>query len=1688
MKLEFCTILLFVLLPAIAFGLQPIDSDAIVSLLSSDAVSVSLSFDLADVTRSNVTEDSKTYTMHAMTDAGSTYEYGKPQLPAITRFVVVPPDVGLRLAVESSTPRIVPADHPPALFLDEDFPQPDKPYNDRLPVGSPTPTPLSVYPLDIASMGGPVVIRGVRLVTVTTHPVQYDPASNSYIYHDNIQTDIVFTDEEPVNPAYVPSRRYRSPHLLKFLKSLAINADDVGRDDPSDEAPYVGHCLVVAHENCVEYAAPYIEWRRKSGWKMEWLSLSNNDARSVNTVKREIQNVYDEYLENGIDPFDHIFIIGDLRRYWGNGPQPQWVLEHADGPQSDWDYACLEGNDNHADVGISRWASGSPEMLRLNSLRHFAYAAEPPMEEPDWFTRGAVYAQRWGGNYHISLATNVQWGITVLKNLGFEDVNTHINLSQNDRGGGIVGPFIRDQYNARTNVMIGRAQNGYFSRGLPGVEDNDVFPIDIYLGGHQEVSAYSLLRSGTVEHPKGAVAVTTSYGNPSTIVNSILWLEIVSGFLQHDMTFGWSQLKGLIGPVEYFQGFEPIGRYYRDLTTFLGDPALQYWKGVPLTVEAEFDDIISANPGHYNVTVNSDDGNVEGALVTLYAPGDMPDFDDDDYAAYTDMQKWTERTDEDGAARFFFDDDIELIEGTPLYVTVSGRELLPFMERADIEQLSAEMKVAEFSFIEVEGNDNREINPGETILLSVTGVIIGDEDLNDVTATVTSESPWIEIVEGELSFGDCDADEEIDCAEPIEIRISESCPDGESRSATKPRLLVQFNDGEDSWSSWLELSPVAPDFEADDEVENMVIPRDNRVREFNLRIENIGGQDATGFTAVLRSRSFGISIVQDSAHYPATEAGESNQVDGDPFRIKGRSEAFPGGEVEMMLVCRLENGFVDTARFSIQVGEEIDDGPIGPDDFGYYCLDDTDNWIIAPTYNWIEISREEIERDYNGVSCNFEGDSPQNIGEATVVDLGFSTEFYGRSYEEITICSNGYILMGDQEEGINFQNWPLDRGFGSGCGVLAPFWDWLEIGNGAQVYHYHDEEAGRFIVEWYELNHRDDNDDELTFEAVLYDKDMHPSISGSQKILFQYRTVEDIHGEGRGRNWTNRVPYASVGISSPDGTTGINYCFNDIYPDGAERIEAERALIFTTDLAYKEGIIYGSISDEESGDPIEDATILTDYNYHAVSDVNGNWRIDDARADHEFSITVTKSGFNDISRDGLIVGEEDSLEIDFALLHPEFRLSEERIDIRVQIGSTEEVPLTIINDGNGELRWMVLDANEIEPFDHLESVTIDGIGSEVVSGVIFAGNRFYVSAGNYRGANFIYILTREGVVIDSVRQFGLSRYGMTDMTYDGELIWGGDDRTLYGFTPQGERVEQFNVPIRPLKAVTWDSDRSVFWTCSDQTAIYSFDRDGQEISQIPRHGFRITGLCYWSNDPDGYPLYIFHRVGVDGHTLHKINPDNGDTTFVTVLEPEEGGIPAGACFSTKFDIFSRLMMNVTTNSGEDQQDVINIWHVANDTDWLTLSPSEEGTIPADGTQDLILEFNAPMDTATYYSELMFQHNADGGEYLLPITINVALDIQEDYTADTPAQFELFEPYPNPFNSITTIGFNIDRSHQTVLTIHDISGRTLSRLYDAVPTVGYHRINWNASELPSGIYLLRIESEGRYQIMKIALIR
>jgi len=81
---------------------------------------------------------------------------------------------------------------------------------------------------------------------------------------------------------------------------------------------------------------------------------------------------------------------------------------------------------------------------------------------------------------------------------------------------------------------------------------------------------------------------------------------------------------------------------------------------------------------------------------------------------------------------------------------------------------------------------------------------------------------------------------------------------------------------------------------------------------------------------------------------------------------------------------------------------------------------------------------------------------------------------------------------------------------------------------------------------------------------------------------------------------------------------------------------------------------------------------------------------------------------------------------------------------------------------------------------------------------------------------------------------------------------------------------------------------------------------------------------------------------------------------------------------------------------------------------------------------------------------------------------------------------LNQNYPNPFNAATKISFYLYEATSVSLKIYDVLGRVVETLIEGPMSAGYHDIEWNSLNLPSGIYICRLESNGYTKTIKMLL--
>ena len=160
--------------------------------------------------------------------------------------------------------------------------------------------------------------------------------------------------------------------------------------------------------------------------------------------------------------------------------------------------------------------------------------------------------------------------------------------------------------------------------------------------------------------------------------------------------------------------------------------------------------------------------------------------------------------------------------------------------------------------------------------------------------------------------------------------------------------------------------------------------------------------------------------------------------------------------------------------------------------------------------------------------------------------------------------------------------------------------------------------------------------------------------------------------------------------------------------------------------------------------------------------------------------------------------------------------------------------------------------------------------------------------------------------------------------------------------------------------------------------------------------------------------------------------------------------------------------------------------------WMKFKTEEETIKELKGNEEgttlfkFSVEKEAPVKEETV---LIFKvTNSRGESWNKEITVSVS----------APNKFELNQNYPNPFNPTTTISYTIPANLQEIanverlaksfykvtLKIYDILGREVETLFSEVQKPGYYKVEWNANNYASGMYVYQLMLNGNTSNQKV----
>ncbi|MBP3193143.1 DUF2334 domain-containing protein [Natronogracilivirga saccharolytica] len=122
-----------------------------------------------------------------------------------------------------------------------------------------------------------------------------------------------------------------------------------------------------------------------------------------------------------------------------------------------------------------------------------------------------------------------------------------------------------------------------------------------------------------------------------------------------------------------------------------------------------------------------------------------------------------------------------------------------------------------------------------------------------------------------------------------------------------------------------------------------------------------------------------------------------------------------------------------------------------------------------------------------------------------------------------------------------------------------------------------------------------------------------------------------------------------------------------------------------------------------------------------------------------------------------------------------------------------------------------------------------------------------------------------------------------------------------------------------------------------------------------------------------------------------------------------------------------------------------------------------------------------------------------GDRIRFVTLTEAADIlydreptsagdDQEFASELPDNVRVGDNYPNPFNPETTIRYELPASMNARLEVFDALGRKVTLLKDEMHSAGNHEVIFDASGLPSGVYMYRLVTSGQTQTGRMLLVK
>ena len=912
--------------------------------------------------------------------------------------------------------------------------------------------------------------------------------------------------------------------------------------------------LIIAPDgdNIFSLMTPLINWKKLKGYQVYYYQL-NQIGYSSTEIKAFIQDAYDNW-EN---PPNYVCIIGDADGVYAV-PTFTENLSIYNG-ESDHPYTLLEGNDNISDIAIGRLSMRSLSDLATIINKIINYEQYPYISNTNWFEKGLCV-----GDPSISGSSTVitnQLIAELMLHNGFDEVAEvyqypFVNQIENIINSGV------SFYNYRGFA----GSSGWEKDGADNLNNGYMLPVvsvitcdtGSFLEDEQSISE-NFLKAGSISIPKGGIAgIGMSTQGTHTMFNNCLDYGLYHALFVE-------KIENLGDVINYSKNnlwfnYPHNPNNYVDIFShwinLMGDPTLTVWTATPQPLTIDNNLNIPWGQNFLDINVSSLNTTIENAKIIIT---------DQSLNLIT-----TGLTDDNGTAHLTWEINDAPIGMYNLLVTKQNH--IPQRYTFEINATNHSINLTEFEIID--SNLSSDLNPNDNFNINFKVKNFGLDSISSMDGEIIINDNTVI-----LSNPNFITDDIILSGQNSEI-ISIS---GVITNTFKKEVLgeIIITDGINDYLFPFSFIINGPDINTI-EYENMAGDNyliSNETNDIYLTLNNSGQYSSDDLDLILSSNYEFINIHNNVVSIPPISP-QSSYISS-VISLDLGHQAYPGMHIPVILSFYQSEELVSQKVLNLLVGEVSESDPLGPDEYGYYIYDSNDMlYSNMPIYNWIEIDPYLSGLGTILINLNDDGDNQDDV---TFINLPFTFKFYGQEYQQISISTNGWIKPGLTNQS-SFRNWRLP-GAGGPSPMIAAFWDDLKTGPGRICVDY-DPINNWYIIEWSNVQNGFDNSPE-TFQVIIYDEEYYPTLTDDNMIKIQYKEFNNVNSGHYDlyNQWHGN--YASVGIENEYSNIGLEYTWNNEYPEAASNLVNESAILITTNTPISLNQLLGDINQDSELDILD---------------------------------------------------------------------------------------------------------------------------------------------------------------------------------------------------------------------------------------------------------------------------------------------------------------------------------------------------------------------------------------------------------------------------------------------------------------------------------------------------------------------